>query len=83
MSKALTSVATMILYEEGKFELSDPVSDYLPQFEDMKVYVSGTVDSLTLEAADPVPTVHDLIREKADPLIERGARWGAPRAHRH
>jgi CubicO group peptidase (beta-lactamase class C family) len=28
----------------------------------MKVYVSGTVDSLTLEAADPVPTVHDLIR---------------------
>jgi CubicO group peptidase (beta-lactamase class C family) len=62
MSKAITSVAAMVLYEEGKFELSDPVSDYLPQFEDMKVYVSGTVDSLTLEAADPVPTVHDLIR---------------------
>ncbi|MCH7592199.1 MAG: hypothetical protein IH989_05425, partial [Planctomycetes bacterium] len=36
---------TAILYEEGKFELADPVSDYLPQFQDMKVYVSGTVDS--------------------------------------
>src|SRR5271157_2110312 len=37
MSKPLTSVAVMILYEEGRFLLSDPVSDYLPEFKNMKV----------------------------------------------
>ena len=37
MSKPMTSVAVMMLYEEGRFELSDPVSDYLPEFKHMKV----------------------------------------------
>jgi len=37
MSKPLTSVAVMILYEEGRFMLSDPVSNYLPEFKHMKV----------------------------------------------
>ncbi len=37
MSKPITSVAVMILYEEGRFLLSDPVSDYLPEFKHMKV----------------------------------------------
>ena len=37
MSKPLTSVAVMILYEEGRFALNDPVSDYLPEFKHMKV----------------------------------------------
>jgi len=37
MSKPLTSVAVMMLYEEGRFMLSDPVSDYLPEFKHMKV----------------------------------------------
>ncbi len=37
MSKPLTSVAVMILYEEGRFMLSDPVSAYLPEFKHMKV----------------------------------------------
>jgi CubicO group peptidase (beta-lactamase class C family) len=37
MSKPLTSVAVMILYEEGRFLLSDSVADYLPEFKHMKV----------------------------------------------
>src|ERR1035437_156501 len=37
MSKPITSVAVMILYEEGRLTLSDPVSDYLPEFKNMKV----------------------------------------------
>ncbi len=37
MSKPITSVAVMILYEEGRFELGDPVSNYLPEFKHMKV----------------------------------------------
>ncbi len=62
MAKPITSAAVMALYEEGHFELTDPVADYLPEFADLKVYASGTVDSLTLVPADPAPTIQDLIR---------------------
>jgi CubicO group peptidase (beta-lactamase class C family) len=37
MSKPITSVAVMTLYEEGRFLLSDPVSDFIPEFKNMKV----------------------------------------------
>jgi len=37
MSKPITSVAVMTLYEEGRFLLSDPVSDFIPEFKHMKV----------------------------------------------
>ncbi|MDZ7359631.1 MAG: beta-lactamase family protein [candidate division KSB1 bacterium] len=37
MTKPVTSVAVMILYEEGRFMLNDPVSKYLPEFKDMMV----------------------------------------------
>ena len=37
MTKAVTGVAAMILYEEGKFSLTDPVSKYMPEFSDMRV----------------------------------------------
>jgi CubicO group peptidase (beta-lactamase class C family) len=42
--------------------LTDPVSDYLPQFKNIKVYVSGSIDSLQLEAPNSGPTIHDLFR---------------------
>ena len=38
MSKPITSVAIMILYEEGHFQLNTPVSKFIPEFENMKVY---------------------------------------------
>ncbi len=38
MSKPITAVALMTLYEEGAFQLSDPLSKYLPQFVSMKVW---------------------------------------------
>jgi CubicO group peptidase (beta-lactamase class C family) len=37
MSKPITSVAVMILYEEGRFLLNEPVSDFIPEFKNMKV----------------------------------------------
>jgi len=37
MSKAITSVAVMILYEEGQFLLTDPVSKYIPEFKNPRV----------------------------------------------
>jgi len=39
MSKALTSLAVMMLYEEGRFLLEDPVSKYIPEFKNPKVLV--------------------------------------------
>jgi CubicO group peptidase (beta-lactamase class C family) len=41
MSKPITSVALMMLYEEGKVLLNDPVHKYIPEFADLKVYVDG------------------------------------------
>ncbi len=38
MSKPITSVAVMILYDEGLLQLDDPVEKYLPEFKDMKVF---------------------------------------------
>jgi len=37
MSKPITSVAVMMLYEEGRFALDEPLSDFLPEFKNMKV----------------------------------------------
>jgi CubicO group peptidase (beta-lactamase class C family) len=42
MTKPVTSVVAMMLYEEGRFELKDPVSDYLPAFADTPVYRMGS-----------------------------------------
>ena len=41
MTKPVTGVALMSLYEEGKFRLSDPISRYIPEFKDLKVF-AGT-----------------------------------------
>ncbi len=40
MTKPITSVAVMMLYEEGHFQLNSPVSDFIPAFKDMKVYAN-------------------------------------------
>ena len=38
MTKPITSIAVMMLYEEGHFQLTTPVSEFVPAFKDMKVY---------------------------------------------
>src|SRR5580765_4812105 len=38
MSKIITCVATLMLFEEGRFNLDDPVAKYLPELKDMKVW---------------------------------------------
>ena len=42
MTKPVTSVAAMMLYEEGAFELTDPVSAFIPPFADVRVYTGGS-----------------------------------------
>ncbi|MDR8391824.1 beta-lactamase family protein [Aliifodinibius sp. S!AR15-10] len=61
MSKAVTSVAVMILYEEGHFMLSDPVSDYIPAFKDPVVAVSDSTNGKgyrTVPAKRPITIQH-------------------------
>lgn len=66
MTKPITSVAIMMLYEEGRIALGDPVSKYLPEFKDMKVGVEGK-DAAGNPVLNLVPprramTVQDLLR---------------------
>jgi CubicO group peptidase (beta-lactamase class C family) len=42
MSKPITSVALLTLYEKGKFQLDDPLEKYLPEFANMQVFTAGT-----------------------------------------
>jgi CubicO group peptidase (beta-lactamase class C family) len=59
MTKPVTSVAAMILYEEGAFELSDPVSKFIPAFADARVYAGGSDQrQVTVPAAEPVRIWH-------------------------
>jgi CubicO group peptidase (beta-lactamase class C family) len=63
MTKPITSVAVMMLYEEGKFLLDDPVSKYLPEFKNSKVLVkppSGG-EPYTIPATREI-TIRDLLR---------------------
>lgn len=53
MSKPITSVAIMMLYEEGAFNLNTPIYEFLPAFKDTKVLV---------EMTDDEPVVEDLVR---------------------
>lgn len=45
MSKPITSVAAMILFDDGKFKLDDPVEKFIPAFKDMKVYNSEQTET--------------------------------------
>ncbi|MDQ1443658.1 MAG: hypothetical protein QOI20_122, partial [Acidimicrobiaceae bacterium] len=59
MSKPVTSVAAMMLYEEGAFELKDPVYRYVPSFSDMRVYKQGSaLKPVTEPATEPVRIWH-------------------------
>jgi CubicO group peptidase (beta-lactamase class C family) len=59
MSKLITTVAVMMLYEEGQFGLDDPVGDYIPEFKNPKVFKGGTVKKPELvDAVRPITIRH-------------------------
>lgn len=61
MTKPITSMALMMLYEEAMFNLTDAVSQYIPAFKDAKVWAAGG----TLEPANRPMTIQDLLRHTA------------------
>ncbi|WP_341719288.1 serine hydrolase domain-containing protein [Micromonospora sp. FIMYZ51] len=59
MTKPITSVAAMILWEEGRFELTDEIGRWLPEFADMRVYSKGsTLKPYTVPAIEPIRVWH-------------------------
>ena len=91
MTKPITSVAAMMLYEEGAFELKDPVSTFIPSFADMRVYRSGSsLAPVTEPATEPVRVWHLLTHtagltygfhhaHPVDAIYRAGGyEWGAP-----
>ncbi len=61
MTKPITSVAVMILYEEGYFQLDDPISKFIPEFNGLKVFSSK--DSNGIHVVDQIRpmTILDLL----------------------
>ena len=59
MTKPVTSVAVMMLYESGLLELTDPVARYIPAFADMRVYRGGAAANPgTVPASEPMRVWH-------------------------
>ena len=79
MTKAINVVSVLMLYEEGKFLLTDPVSIYLPEFADMEVYVGeddeGRVE--TRPAKRPI-TIEDLLTHTAGLSYDDDTVGGVP-----
>jgi CubicO group peptidase (beta-lactamase class C family) len=91
MTKPVTSVAALMLYEEGAFELTDPVSAFIPSFADVRVYAGGSdAKPVTVPAAEPVRIWHLLTHtagltygfHRVHPVDARyraaGFEWGTP-----
>jgi CubicO group peptidase (beta-lactamase class C family) len=75
MTKPVTSVAAMMLYEEGAFELGDPIAKWLPEFAEPRVYVAGSDQkAVTVPATEPIRVWHLLTHTS-------GLTYGFHRAH--
>jgi CubicO group peptidase (beta-lactamase class C family) len=59
MTKPVTSVAAMMLWEQGLFDLNDPISRWLPEFAEMRVYTGGSAAKhSTVPATEPIRVWH-------------------------
>ena len=91
MSKPITSVAAMILFEEGKLELTDAVAKFIPSFADARVYAKGpATNPATVAQAQPMTVLNLLTHTSGltygfmystgvDHLYRQaGFEWGTP-----
>ena len=65
MTKPVTSVALMMLFEKGLIQLDDPVYRYIPSFRKLEVYVSGVDGSFETRAPDRSLTIKDLLSHQS------------------
>ena len=73
MTKPITSVALLTLYEQGKFRLTDLVEQYLPAFKEVQVYTGETAyGGMVTELPKRKPTIEDVFRHTAGFSYGRG-----------
>ncbi len=73
MTKPITSVAAMMLWEEGRFLLGDPIANYLPEFSNLEVAVERGAEIERVPLERPI-TIQDLLRHTSGLTYEfRGA----------
>ncbi len=72
MTKPITSVALLMLYEDGLFQLDRPVHRYIPQWESLRVYRSGQYPDIETEKPERPMTIADLLSHQA------GLSYGGP-----
>ncbi len=60
MTKPVTSVALMMLYQQGHFQLNDPVRKFIPEWRNLRVYSSGNYPNFITTRPDRPMTIHDL-----------------------
>ena len=66
MTKPITGVALLMLYEEGKWKPSDPISRHIPEFKDLKVFAGNGADGQpTFIAPSHAPTMGELMSHTA------------------
>jgi CubicO group peptidase (beta-lactamase class C family) len=65
MTKPITSIALMQLYERGLVQLDDPVYRYIPSWEQLRVYRSGCYPELQTTACERPMTVRDLLSHQS------------------
>ncbi len=65
MSKPITGVAMMILFEEGKWGLDDPVTKFVPEFKDLKVLTQDASGNVTTEPMRRAPTMREIMSHTA------------------
>src|SRR5215204_5106020 len=65
MTKPVAGVAMMMLYEEGKWQPSDPIAKHIPEFANLKVYAGEKDGTPILEAPAHAPTMGELMSHTA------------------
>jgi CubicO group peptidase (beta-lactamase class C family) len=65
MTKPITSVALMTLYEQGYFQLNDPVSRFVPSWKEHRVWTSGEGDTMNTEPAHRPVSFRDVLSHTA------------------
>jgi CubicO group peptidase (beta-lactamase class C family) len=79
MTKPVTGVAMMILYEQGKWLPSDPISKFIPEFAHLKVFKGVDADGkMILVDPDHAPTMRELMTHTAGFSYGNGERPSTP-----
>ena len=65
MTKPITAVAALTLWEQGKFQMDDPVSKYLPELANLKVFAGMDGENMVLEDTNKVMTIKQLFTHSA------------------